>query len=324
MLKTLSAAELIKCAAEAPKWIVQDLIEDGDEVILAAAAKSRKTFLAIQLALAIARGEPFLRWRVPRPLKTLYVNFELRDRVFGMRVLKLVGGPADASQCKNFTATQGLHRIDVLDAEQRQALAEDIARLDPAFIVWDVLARMHAVDENQNMQMASVMQSIREASAGRAHLIVHHMRKAMPGENWNPGAQGMRGASAIHGEVDLVMGLHLRRGQGARYSVEFSARNVETPSELLLDIDPATQRFVEVGEAQQRRHLRDRMEAAFGPHPVLAVQKLHESLLAAQTMTPRRAQQLIREAVQQGWLVRQGSGRNTEYRLLPASFPEAA
>lgn len=45
----------------------------------------------------------------------------------------------------------------------------------------------------------------------------------------------MRGASSIHGEADGVISLGTREGQGARYSLTFSARAVETPDEILLN-----------------------------------------------------------------------------------------
>jgi len=63
-------------------------------------------------------------------------------------------------------------------------------------VVWDVLARRHSSDENDNPAMRSVMHAVRLASADRAHVVVHHSRKPASGqENVNFGAAGMRGWS---------------------------------------------------------------------------------------------------------------------------------
>ncbi len=61
-----------------PIWLLDELIEQGDQWIINGAPKSGKSLLATQLALAIASGGQFLNWKNKNPARVLYMDFELR------------------------------------------------------------------------------------------------------------------------------------------------------------------------------------------------------------------------------------------------------
>ncbi len=61
-----------------PIWLLDELIEQGDQWIINGAPKSGKSLLATQLALAIASGGQFLNWKNQNPARVLYMDFELR------------------------------------------------------------------------------------------------------------------------------------------------------------------------------------------------------------------------------------------------------
>ncbi|WP_323935260.1 AAA family ATPase [Aeromonas caviae] len=61
-----------------PIWLLDELIEQGDQWIINGAPKSGKSLVATQLALAIASGGQFLNWRNRNPARVLYMDFELR------------------------------------------------------------------------------------------------------------------------------------------------------------------------------------------------------------------------------------------------------
>lgn len=316
-LRIETVSDLVAATHEPDIWLVDGLIEEGDQVVLSGPPKAGKSLLASQLALAVASGGRFLSWKVATPRKVLYVNLELRPKRFGKRVIAQVGGVQALGRYHRFQTLNELRTLDIRSPETVEAFAKHIRSMGVELVVWDVLARMHSADENDNPSMRAVMHTIRVASADRAHVVLHHARKPATGqENVNLGAAGMRGASSIHGEADLVMSLHVRSGQGARYSLKFSARNIEEPDEMLLDRDNQTLLFHEAAEAETLR-LRAVVLGAFGPEPTCSAQQLADHVMASFDVKERQAKNHMRSAIEQGWIARQAlPGNRYQYRRL--------
>ena len=311
-----NVTNMIAAASEPDVWLLQGLIEEGDQVVLAAAPKAGKTLMASQIALAVASGGRFLGWQAIAPRKVLYVNLELRHKRFGRRLMTQAGGVNYLSTYRNLLAISHMRTLNILDIKQQESFSTFIREHDIGLVIWDVLARMHSADENDNGTMRAVMHAIRIASADRAHLILHHMRKPPNGaEDVNVGALGMRGASSIHGEADLIMTMHVRAGQGARYSLRFSARNVETPDEMLIERDQNLCFFE--ASAQVADRLMSIIHAAFQGVQTCLAQALLEHVMNAYCVRERRAKQLIKDAGDRGWITRrQRSDKRYEYLLL--------
>ncbi|ADI30173.1 AAA family ATPase [Methylotenera versatilis] len=323
LIKVDSVSDLIDAANEPDIWIIEGLIEEGDQVVLCGAPKAGKSLMASQIALAVASGGNFLGWRAPIARKVLYVNLELRCKRFGRRLIAQGGDVKQLIKYSNLKTINCLRTLDIRDPKQCEAFAKEVKELEVDLVIWDVLARMHGADENDNPSMRAVMHSIRVASADKAHMIIHHMRKAAAGqENVNLGAAGMRGASSIHGEADLIMSLHVRSGQGARFSVKFSARNIETPEELLLDRDTKL-RFHEASDEKMQR-LRAVIESAFGIEPICRAKELIHHLMTNFSVQKRSAQYYIETAIEKGWIIDDSSheDKRYEYKLLNSIISE--
>ncbi len=163
---------------------------------------------------------------------------------------------------------------------------------------------MHTAAENDNGLMGQVMRSIRKISRSAAHIVVHHARKSSPGaENYNAGAAGIRGASSIHGEADGVMSLALRDGQGARFSLRFSSRAVETPDEILLN---RTEHliFVSANDSDNNTLLTSLKKALSG-HTSVSAAELVNSFCAEFSIQERQAKNYIRKCVANAWVRRE-------------------
>lgn len=304
-------------AQQQPVWLLDGLIEMGDQWMLAGSPKAGKSMMATQLGLAVSSGGKFMSWQCSRPARVLYMDFELKDRVFWQRVLTMYNGNELAMKAnKRFFRCGDFKTIDVLDVVERQKITEMIAELKPDLIIWDVLARMHSAEENDNGMMKAVMLSIRMMSGAAAHVVVHHARKPPSGaEGVNLGALGMRGASSIHGEADGVMSLAVRDGQGARYSLQFSTRAVETPDELLLNRGP-TLLFNEASEDEQDK-LKLALHGAFRGNGFVLSSDLEAHFCEALGVKSRRAKDYIKQCCENGWIAfERRQDRRFQYILL--------
>lgn len=301
-------------AQQQPIWLLDGLIEMGDQWMLAGSPKAGKSMMATQLGIAISTGGKFMNWQCSRPARVLYMDFELKDRVFWQRVMTMFNGN-EAMLRKNFFRCGDFKTIDVLDVVERQRITELIAELKPDLIIWDVLARMHSAEENDNGMMKAVMLSIRMMSGSAAHIVVHHARKPPSGaEGVNLGALGMRGASSIHGEADGVMSLAVREGQGARYSLQFSARAVEAPDELLLNRG-ANLMFYGASEDEADK-LKRALHGAFRGNGFVLSSDLESHFCDALGVKSRRAKDYIKQCCDNGWIaVERRQDRRYQYVL---------
>lgn len=239
-----------------PDYLVENLIEKGDQVLLYGQPKVGKTFLAIQLACALATGKPFLKWEVKEKRKVLYVNFEMGERVFAERISKFLEQPGkkleEADLVRHFddqiagalVFTVSPRRIDLSD--QQQELKKLIAEHSPDFIIFDTLSKLHSADERENNAIQGVLSEVREVcqnkeGAAIAHLIVHHARKSainITDSSYNITAAEIRGGSAIRGEADVILGLASNaggKGGGAKMKLIMEARNVNLENDLDLE-----------------------------------------------------------------------------------------
>lgn len=316
----LDGAELmISAALEPDDWMIEGLIERGDQVVIAGAPKAGKSVLALQLALAVAQGGRFLGWSAPRARTALYINLEIKKKRMGRRFVAAAGGiPAAAALAGKVLFLNSKRTVNISDPKERRELRDLIAKSGAEFVVWDVLARMHSVDE-MSPEMKSVMLSIRVASADLAHVVVHHTRKPPQDSESAQTAYDIRGSSAIHGEVDLAMILSRRAGQGARYAMTFSARNVDTPDEMLLDMVPDRMIFERAEESEENR-LREVLQAAFAGDAVMLAGDLERHIMDAYLVAARQSTRYIRQAVDSGWLRRErGTDKRYRYHLTDDS-----
>jgi RecA-family ATPase len=159
--------------------------------------KCCKSFLALDLAVAVASGKPCLRrFPVMNPGRVLLYAAEdalhiVRARLEGISI---------ASSCR-------LQDLDVqvitasvlrLDLERdRQRLECTIAHLNPKLLILDPFVRLHRIDENSSGEVAPLLAFLRELQRryALAVLLVHHARKS---SGHVRAGQALRGSSEFH------------------------------------------------------------------------------------------------------------------------------
>jgi hypothetical protein len=231
MLSVVRAADLPKQADER-RWLVEGLWGEGAVGVLGGEPKCCKSFLALDLAVAVASGQPCLkRFRVPHPGRVLL--FAAEDALWEVR--RRLEGIAHAHGV-SFAAldihviTVPVLRLDI--ARDRDELEATVAQLQPRLLVLDPFVRMHRVDENAVAEVAPLLAYLRtlQRKHHSAVLLVHHARKGAA--NVRAG-QALRGSSELHawGDSNLYM---RRKPNGLWLSVEH--RNAPSVSGLAVDL----------------------------------------------------------------------------------------
>ena len=232
-LPVTRAADLADVPTER-RWLVEDLWSDQAVGIVGGEPKCCKSFLALDLAVAVASGAPCVRrFAVPRAGRVLLFAAEdalhvVRQRLAG--IARAAGRSLADLDIQVITAPTV--RLDI--ERDRDALAETVAKLRPRLLVLDPFVRLHRVDENLSGEVAPLLAYLRELQR-RYHLavvLVHHARKG--GAKMRAG-QALRGSSEFHAWGDS--NLYLRRhGDQLTLSVEHRAAASISTVQMLLDV----------------------------------------------------------------------------------------
>ena len=220
--------------AEENRWLVEGLWADEAVGIVGGEPKCCKSFLALEMAVAVASGRPALRrFRVPRP--GLVLVFAAEDALHEVR--QRLGGIAaragvELAALDVYVISVPVVRLD--RAEDRQELEATVARLSPRLLVLDPFVRLHRVDENVSSEVAPLLAYLRELQ--RRHktgvLLVHHARK---GASHVRGGQALRGSSELHAWGDSNLYLR-RRAEALELTIEHRAAPAGAPLGLTLAV----------------------------------------------------------------------------------------
>lgn len=284
-------------------YTFKGLITEGEQVMIAGSPKAGKTLLAMQMAIAAASGGSFLGYKATRRHRVLYFNFEISRHQFAKRLVTMCGGELEYYKklYKQFCGVHDMRSINILDASESRKIQQLIVDSKADFIVFDVLARCHSVDENNNSIMKQVLLELRTIAGKATSVVVHHARKPPAGlEAVNLGSGSIRGASSILGEVDTAINLVVRPGQGARYSLTFTCRNVQEPDEMLLNRDE-TYNYYNADEDEEQR-LKTLLQTFFAGSKTLDSSQLKKLMADAYSVKERQTQQYIKQAVDLGWI----------------------
>jgi hypothetical protein len=198
---------------EQQRWLVNGLWSEQAVGIIGGEPKCGKSFLALDLAVAVAAGIPCLRrFAVGHPGRVLLYPAEdalhtVRRRLEG--ICAAAGVSLTELDVQVITAPS--LRLD-LEAD-RVRLEETVARLKPRLLVLDPFVRLHRIDENVSGDVAPLLAFLRDLQRRHAIavVLVHHAKK---GAGAIRAGQALRGSSEFHAWGDS--NLYLRRDSNDR------------------------------------------------------------------------------------------------------------
>lgn len=217
-LDTVSAQQLILEPIKARLWLVAGMICQG-LIIFAAPPKSGKSWLALALALAVARGEPFLG-HATEQAGVLYLALEDSFSRIQSRLFNLVDEAPDRLQFAVFAPTLNSGLI-----EQLESYIADFP--DTRLLIIDTLQTVRS-SSNDNVYTADYQDlgAIKRFADEQelAILVIHHTRKMPDTANvFNT----VNGSNGLIGVADEIMVLSRANAFDGTATLSITGRDVE-------------------------------------------------------------------------------------------------
>lgn len=198
--------------------------------------KCCKSFLALEIAVAVASGKPCLgQFAVPhRGTVLLYAAEDalsvVRRRLQGIATRSGLELASLAIQ----VITSAVLRLDREDDADR--LWRTIEVLRPRLMILDPFVRLHRIDENNSGEVAPLLARLREMQRiqGIAIIVVHHAKKGGASER---AGQALRGSSEFHAWGDS--NLYLRRDKHEQLTLTIEQRAGASRSGIALELSDA-------------------------------------------------------------------------------------
>jgi AAA domain len=218
--------------AEEQRWLVTGLWSEQAVGIVGGEPKCCKSFLALDLAVAVASGTPCLRhFSVPQPGRVLLYAAEDALHVVRRRLEGICGAAHLSLQDLDVhVITATTVRLDL--PADRTRLERTVEQYKPRLLVLDPFVRLHRIDENASGEVAPLLAYLRtlQRQHSLAVLVVHHARKSAG--NMRAG-QALRGSSEFHAWGDS--NLYLRRS-GSELNLTVEHRAAPSPPSIALEL----------------------------------------------------------------------------------------
>lgn len=220
-------ADLAVLNIDPPTWIVDTLIPDASITIISAPPAQYKTWLAFDIAIKVASGEP-----VFEQFQTKKTNVLIIDEESGLartrHRLEQLGASGDAQ-----IAVSSYHSFK-LDEASAKSLIDYCKAQKVGLVIFDSLTRIHGGDENSAKDMSAVMGELKRlAQANIGVFLIHHNRK--PGQFGGKGANEMRGSGDILAACDVQ--ISVKRKVDSSIITVFQNKNRDAPNLLPFDLE---------------------------------------------------------------------------------------
>jgi len=310
-LPVTQACRLVEKQTE-HRWLIQDLWSAQAVGLIGGEPKCGKSFLALDMAVAVSAAAPCLRAFPVRQTGAVLL-FPAEDALDDVH-RRLTGICAAAGKDLRDLPIHVItaNRLWLDHGGDRQRLADTVEKIQPRLLILDPFIRLHRIDENAACEVAPLLSFLRELQR-RFHLavvLVHHAKKGAGGKR--PG-QALRGSSELHGWGDS--NLYLRRKHNhLRMTVEHrAAASIDDVPVRLVENNGAVALCANIHHAPQPLHThkpsaRKRIQDALSQNntPMTIAQLRKTARMRAETLC-----QTLKEMVESGIAVKSDRG----YRL---------
>lgn len=243
---TLSPAALLAWDKEV-EWIVPGIFPKQASCILGGMQGLGKTWLLLDLAVAVASGRPWLGAFQVNQGSVLYVDEESAPQLMRYRLRKLLNGKPDINPETlpiEFRIGGGLN---FSNPESRGQFARELRAKTPSVVIMDSLVRVHGVEENNASEMKLFFAEVKKLAdeLGITFIFADHVSKMAvtqdPKAQRDPSSNDLRGSNEKGAFADSVLSLYMKDGGLVLHHTKARWAEAVAPFNVRIeDTDPRT------------------------------------------------------------------------------------
>ncbi len=204
-MKAISLAQFMAQDMVPIRYLIYKWIPKPGRVLLVGPPKVGKSFLALQMALAMAQGTPFMG-RPAIKSRVLYLQFDTPHEMWYDRLHDLRNVGVDLSGDIIFNNDGYAKGWDVRQDADRKEMRGIIDTVDPDCVIFDTLRKIHKGKESDSGDMSRVFDLLSSLTQHRASLIVHHTHKINERRDGRPApSDAARGSTSQAADADMTI-----------------------------------------------------------------------------------------------------------------------
>lgn len=218
-------------------WLIDHFIPQRTINFISAESGIGKSRLSMQLALAGARGGKFLKWKINKPLKTLYLSLEMA----GDMLKHFAEGLTQDTEVtdldnENFLLVPVGNAIDMTSDEGLEFIENLIKEVKPDLMFIDALGSLTFEDldgthaKTINNRLKNLINEY-----GTTFFIIHHNRKPDQSGSKRPTLASVYGSQYVLTEAAVVLTMHMEENQSNVELIPIKTRADMAPDPIMLD-----------------------------------------------------------------------------------------
>lgn len=236
-----------------PGWLVEGFWMSQSHGIIAGEPKTFKSTLAMDLAVSVASGTPFLgKHKVMNPGPVFYIQNEnakwiIKDRLMKIAHSRGLMGSIKPHQDKwriqwptplpiNFINQQSFLLTDPL---HQKILEQSFQKYKPSLLILDPLYLMFDGDINSAKDLNFVLSWLLEMRFKYkcAVVVIHHYNKGGQGSENSRGGQRMLGSTTLHGWIESAWYMSVKADQTNQIMMDREFRGAGIHEKLSLTVN---------------------------------------------------------------------------------------
>lgn len=195
-------------------WAVRDLIHQKGILTLAGPPGVGKSQLMIRFMEAMAKGQDFLKWKIDRPSRILYMSLEMphEEMDYFLRVMNV---EETESFLENVFIFPFGSTMSFLNVENQARIVDIVRQVKPDGIIIDSLGAAvggNISDDTNILKFFHFLKFTLARQFGCFFCIIHHPRKTQVGNKNTDTLDDLFGSTYIAGQSTTVMSLRSKGG----------------------------------------------------------------------------------------------------------------
>lgn len=187
------------------RYLIYKWIPKPGRVLLVGPPKAGKSYLALQMALAMAQGTSFMG-RGATKSRVLYLQFDTPESMWRERLEDIQDAGVDLSGDIHFNNEGYAKGWDIRQDGDRKEMRGIIDTVDPDCVIIDTLRKVHRAKENDSSEMSRVFDLLSSLTQDRASIIIHHAHKINERRDGRPSpSDALRGSTSMAADADMTI-----------------------------------------------------------------------------------------------------------------------